>query len=341
MQKSSPMWMVRAGEAGYRLDAFKADSLVSLGWHEAGSFAACQTRADFARAMAHAYPGASTKWLAASAGQCYRFVREMTSGDAVLTYDRSQRSYLVGEVTGGYVYQPGSSQEHPNIRPVRWVGAVPRDALSVAARNSLGSISTLFLVPQPVAREIRALLGDTSVERMNASPSSVDNELADVVQEVDDLYRDVQSKGFEFIKDRVSALDWEEMQELVAGLLRAMGYKTRLSPSGSDRGKDIIASPDGLGFEDPRIVVEVKHRAAAMGSQEIRSFLGGRHDHDKGLYVSTGGFTKEARYEAERGRIPVTLMDLDDLVRSLLEHYENMDAEMQRLVPLRKVYWPA
>ncbi|MBB5192286.1 putative Mrr-cat superfamily restriction endonuclease [Silvimonas terrae] len=131
------------------------------------------------------------------------------------------------------------------------------------------------------------------------------------------------------------------MQELVAGVLRAMGYKTRISPSGSDRGKDIVASPDGLGFEDPRIVVEVKHRAAAMGSQEIRSFLGGRHDNDRGLYVSTGGFTKDARYEAERARIQVTLMDLDDLVRSIIEHYERMDIDTQRLVPLRKLYWPA
>lgn len=139
----------------------------------------------------------------------------------------------------------------------------------------------------------------------------------------------------------VVRVDPAEMQELVAGILRAMGYKTRVSPSGSDRGKDIVASRDGLGFEDPRIVVEVKHRNATMGSQEIRGFLGGRHESDKGLYVSTGGFTKDARYEAERARIPLTLMDLDDLVRVMLEHYERMDIEAQRLVPLRKIYWPA
>ncbi len=84
------------------------------------------------------------------------------------------------------------------------------------------------------------------------------------------------------------------MQDLVAGILRAMGYKTLVSPAGADRGKDIIASPDGFGFEPPRIVVEVKHRNARMGSSEIRSFLGGRHKDDRGLYVSTGGFTKEA-----------------------------------------------
>src|SRR5690606_25405634 len=159
--------------------------------------------------------------------------------------------------------------------------------------------------------------------------------------EEDELLHDVQSKALEFIKDKVNRLGWEEMQELVAGLLRAMGYKTRVSPSGPDRGKDIVASPDGFGFESPRIVVEVKHRPGSpMGSQEVRSFLGGRHKDDQGLYVSTGGFSREARYEAERASIPLTLMDLDDLARALLDHYERVDVETQRLLPLRKIYWP-
>ncbi len=122
---------------------------------------------------------------------------------------------------------------------------------------------------------------------------------------------------------------------------RRCRHASRISPSGPDRGKDIVASPDGFGFESPRIVVEVKHRTgSAMGSQEVRSFLGGRHKDDKGLYVSTGGFSKDARYEAERASIPLTLMDLDDLVRAILEHYERMDADSQRLVALRKIYWP-
>jgi restriction system protein len=129
---------------------------------------------------------------------------------------------------------------------------------------------------------------------------------------------------------------------LSPGLLRAMGYKTQVSPPGADRGKDIIASPDGFGFEQPRIVVEVKHRPGSrMGAQEIRSFLGGRHKDDKGLYVSTGGFSNDARYEAERASIPVMLMDLDDLVSAVLEHYEQMDIDAKSLLRLTKIYWPA
>ncbi len=78
-----------------------------------------------------------------------------------------------------------------------------------------------------------------------------------------------------------------------------------------------------------------------MGSQEIRTFLGGRHKDDKGLYVSTGGFTKDARYEAERASIPTTLMDLDQLVDAVIEHYEQLDSESRVLLPLAQLYWPA
>ena len=131
------------------------------------------------------------------------------------------------------------------------------------------------------------------------------------------------------------------MQELVAGILRAMGYKTLVSPAGADRGKDIIASPDGFGFEPPRIVVEVKHRHERMGSGEIRSFLGGRHKDDRGLYVSTGGFTKDALYEGERANVHLTMWTLDELARTLMAHYPATDPETKRLVPLRYFYVPA
>ncbi len=331
------MWMVRAGEGGFRFDDFKEAYRVSIGWFEIGNLSPFRTRDDFNKVVARIFPKSRKGQVVSAASTLFRFVREIKVGDSVITYGPSERVYLVGRVTSDYKFSPEVSLDQPNGHDVEWQGQVSRDALSVGARNSLGSTLTLFQVPDEVAQEITEKLDGKAkpAKEVVSVPDDVE------VEQVDDLYKDIQSKGFEFIKDKVNELDWEGMQELVAGLLRAMGYKTRISPNGADRGKDIVASPDGLGFEDPRIVVEVKHRGAAMGSQEIRSFLGGRHANDKGLYVSTGGFTKDARYEAERAPIPVTLMDIDDLVKSLLEHYEKMDIDMQRLIPLRKVYWPA
>lgn len=335
---SVTMWMVRAGEGAWLFDEFERLSIVSVGWPEMGPLHELRSREEFVKAVERIYPAAKKFSNAIAAGQMYRFVREVKVGDSVITYNPAERAYLVGTIASEYQHSSTAPGEQPNLRRVTWRGRVSRDLLSVGTRNSLGAISTLFVIPSESANEIERLLVARSIAPAAGKPAvaPVANE-----EEVEDLYKDMQAKAFEFTKDKVSQLHWDDMQELVAGLLRAMGYKTRVSPSGSDRGKDIVASPDGLGFEDPRIVVEVKHRTAAMGSQEIRSFLGGRHDNDKGLYVSTGGFTKEARYEAERGRIPVALMDMDDLVRLLLEHYERMDKESQRLVPLRRLYWPA
>ena len=155
------------------------------------------------------------------------------------------------------------------------------------------------------------------------------------------LKKTIILRSTEFIQDKITALDWDEMQELVAGLLRGMGYKTIVSAKGPDRGRDIIASPDVLGLKDPKIVVEVKHHRGQMGSSEIRRFAGGLRSKDKDLYVSTGGFSKEAHYEAERPNIPVNLVDLDLLVNLIVQYYNSFDADARALVPLTKIYWPA
>ncbi len=59
------------------------------------------------------------------------------------------------------------------------------------------------------------------------------------------------------------------------------------------------------------------------------------------MYVSTGGFTKDAKYEADRSNIPVTLIDLDELATLVVTHYENFDLEGRALISLIRVYWPA
>lgn len=329
------MWMVRAEVQGRYFEEFKTNSIVAIGWVDVGDLSSLKTREDFSRAVTKAYPDFKPGKIINSAGQLHRFVREIKVNDRVLTYDPSERVYLVGTIVKEYEYLPSILADDPNVRRVKWEGVVSRDSLSIPTRNTLGSILTLFLLSPDASKEIEEKLSAALTDILKP----IQFEETEMLQ-VDDLYKDIQIKAFEFIKDKVSRLDWDEMQELVAGLLRAMGYKTRISPSGPDRGKDIVASPDGLGFEDPRIIVEVKHRGQAMGSQDVRSFLGGRHEGDRGLYVSTGGFSKDARYEAERARIPLTLMDIDDLVKSILDHYQNMDADTQRLVPLRKLYWP-
>jgi restriction system protein len=328
------MWMVRGGEGAFAVQDFLAKGIVAIGWSGAGTnWTKYPDRAAIQKKIAEESPEHTDTQNLVGARQIERFLRQFKVGDRVITYDPAGRHYFVGTIKGDAKHEPGLIHGLETYRPVVWEkGKVSRDELSVTARNSLGAISTLFRVPETAAAEMAARL---------AGRRAVDPEIVEEVQEETDLLKDVQARSHEFIKDRISKLDWEQVQRLVAGLLRAMGYKPRISPLGPDRGKDIIASPDGFGFESPRIVVEVKHRRGAMGANEIRSFVGGRHKDDKGLYVSSGGFTKEAHYEAERSSIPLTLMDMDELALAVSEYYDRMDAETRAMLPLIRIYWPA
>lgn len=263
-----------------------------------------------------------------------RYLFEMHAGDHVVSYDGGTREYLIG-LLGDYRYDESLFEEPCHARQVTWQGRVSRDDLTQSAKNSLNSLLTVFRIRDDVAAELLA-------PQQGRRPD-VDNKVTPTAPPDDDMTDDLEQvaeRAQELVKDLVIALNPEQMEELVAGVLRAMGYKTRVSPKGPDRGRDIMASPDGLGLEHPRIIVEVKHRRGAMGSDVIRGLSGALTATDRGLFVSTGGFTREARYEADRANPPIALLDVDDLVRLLTEHYPSTDSTTKALIPLQAVYWP-
>ena len=331
-------WMIRAGEGGRLADEYRKSGVVALTFAGKRDFSGSPSRETVREAIEAAYPHLKPGAIVNGTANLYKFVSVVKPGDAVISYDPLRRSYLVGQIVGDYTYRPGLVPNHDHVWSVKWTGEVNRDDLSPAARNPLGATNAIFEPGDHVLAEIQRLLsGQVPAHTL---PDAEVTE--DVPNEFDEIRRDVIGRSHEFIKDKISELDWSEMQELVAAILRAMGYKTEVSPQGPDRGKDIVASPDGLGFSSPRIKVEVKHRTRSpMGAPEVRGFIGGLRGEDRGLYVSTGGFTKEAEYEAERAAVPVSLLDLDSLATLLVQHYESLDNDGRALVPLTRFYWPA
>ena len=324
-------WMVRAGKGACFVEDFVSGNCVAVGWQELSDLSSVKSKDELRKLVEEAYPedkpGQRQSWIT----QMGAFLLDMKVGDPVVTYDSDSREYLVGEVIGGYEYKSGVVTDSSHLRAVKWETRVRRDDLSVQTRNTLGAIMTVFRLGEAAWDEVSGL-------RHGKKPQAPPEEEQD---ELEQIREDLLGRSHEFIKDRIQELDWQDIQELVAGILRAMGYKTLVSAPGSDLGKDIVASPDGLGLEQPRIRVEVKHRTGQrMGAPEIRSFLGALRQNDRGLYVSSGGFSKEAHYEAERAQVPVTLLDLDAIGALLVQHYDELDPETRSLVPLIRVYWP-
>jgi len=330
---SKNMWMVRAGKNAVLVQHFEEKNYVGVGWRRLNNLSDVKSKDELAALHQKAYADQKIGKQRLDIGMINRFRFDIQIGDYVITYNPEYRTYSIGEILSGYQYKTDSPGGYNHIRNVSWIGKVERNSLSTSTKNTVGAIMTLFLLNETAKDEFLKLLSGEKVDPKN------DDDVEKT--ELDVLKKDVFDKAFEFIKDEILKLDWDEMQELMAGILRAMGYKTRVASPGPDRGVDIVASPDGLGLEQPRIRVEVKHRSGAIGAQSLRSFIGGLTQSDRGLYVSTGGFTREARYEAERSNIPLTLIDIDELADLLIRNYDNADSETKALVPLKKLYWPA
>jgi restriction system protein len=336
MDKPAPIWIVRAGENAAYVDEFLKDGLVAIGWVEVGPIEATTSDAEVDDRFRAAYPDDKERARFVGAAMVKRFVREVRPGDPIATSDRNRRVYPLGTVTGEVQWR---DHRLPRFRTVSWTHEVDRDVLSAAARNSLGAIATMFRLGPDIASEMWSKarpIGTAAPARSEREQTTAPDEEAEEV-----VLLDVEAKAQQFVEDRLARLDWREMQELVAGILRAMGYRARVSADGADRGVDIFASPDGLGLQEPRIFVEVKHRRnEQMGAPQVRAFLGGRKQGDRCLFVSTGGFTREARYEADRSTVPITLLTLAELRDLLIEHYDRTDAATKARVPLRQIYIP-
>jgi restriction system protein len=329
------MWKINAGRGSKLAQDFIDQNIVAIGWREVTNPTDAKSKEDVILRVVQAYPHQTRRQSEVAGNQIWRFLKEIKEGDDVITYDPVDRVYHLGKITGKPKYKPDGIDGLPNIRSVDWQGTVLRDNLSKTAKNKLGAILTLFQVTDVAAREL------LSLREGGAAQVGVLASDHDELAAAEDPFDTIEEQALERIKDRLLSLGWEDMQEVVAALLRALGYRTIVSPAGPDRGKDIIASRDGFGFEQPRIVVEVKHRKGQMGAPEIRAFLGGRHAEDRGLYVSTGGFSREAYFEAERAATVTHLMTLDGLARALIENYETVDERGRTLLPLTKLYWPS
>lgn len=154
---------------------------------------------------------------------------------------------------------------------------------------------------------------------------------------------EAEEAALEQIRAHVAQISPYDFQELIAGLIEATGYHISwIAPPGPDRGLDIVASGDQLGIAEPRVKVQVKHRASTADVSDLRSFWAVLGTNDVGIFVSTGGFTRDAQFEA-RGHETrrITLLDLDRVLELWIENYDKIDERRRALLPLRPVHFLA
>lgn len=324
-------FMVRAGNDNELIDEFESRSLVAIGWEELGDVSDVRSYEEMKARFndTEEYAEHNSRRIAQQAGQVYRFAREMEEGHLVLSYDKTEREYLIGEVTSGYEWKAGDHpSEYPHIRRVEWKDTISRDDFTTPTKNTLGSTLTVFSLDDCLEEITGVLTGETPAE-------SEDDE--DAVPFVDE----VENQADELISDILANMDPFVFEGLVAAVLRAMGYHAKKTRDSQDRGIDVVAHPDSLGFESPYIKAQVKRQQSKVGSPDMQQFTGALGSGERGLFVSTGGYTSGAKNAARNAEQRVTLIDRDEFIDLLIQHYDELESEYQATVPLKRVYIPS
>ena len=124
----------------------------------------------------------------------------------------------------------------------------------------------------------------------------------------------------EKLKIIIQQIDPAAFERLTQRLLRESGFTqveiTGASGDGGIDGKGIIRINGMMSFH---VLFQCKRYKGTVSASHIRDFRGALQGRaDKGLFITTGGFTKDAMKEATRdGASPIDLIDGDELVEKL------------------------
>ena len=141
------------------------------------------------------------------------------------------------------------------------------------------------------------------------------------------------------IREYLKSKNPYEFQDLVAALLKAMGYYIQsVAPRGKDGGIDIVAYTDPLGAKTPRIKVQVKHKPdTATGAADVRALLGILKAGDIALFVTSGTYSTDAKHAASSGDKFIRLIDGDEFIDMWQEYYDKMSDDDKNMLPLKRI----
>ena len=149
-----------------------------------------------------------------------------------------------------------------------------------------------------------------------------ENENEETTTELDQGLIDAEISWQEEALEVIKKIPPSSFERLCQRLLRELGFKnvevTGKPNDGGIDGKGILRLGGILSFH---VVFQAKRYKDTVGSEIIRNFRGSLSAKiDKGLIISTGRFTVEAKKEAQRdGAIPIDLIDGEELVEKLKE----------------------
>jgi restriction system protein len=162
------------------------------------------------------------------------------------------------------------------------------------------------------------------------SNEAVTNEASDDItpdEEINQAEKKLRSALQSDLLSAIENMSWQFFEQLVVDLLIAMGYGGSLKDAGEalkrsgDEGIDGFIKEDRLGLDTIYIQAKKWKEGSVVGRPEIQKFygaLGGKRA-TKGVFITTGNFSQEAKDYASNSDKKIILVDGRELTQYMMD----------------------
>lgn len=343
-------WTIRAGRSGERTEWALANSLIGGGWLDIPDLSAYKDDKEKLRALVSDIYGGSVNRVGNYTGQLWSMIHRIQLGDYIVLPIRATSQVAIGEVTRGYWYESSEPDESKRHRlGVKWIKTdISKTLIKQDLLYQLGSALTVFEIGNADANyRLEQLLkglpdpGARSALNVASQKVSVTVDSAEIEESSEPLNLEEVAQD-EIAKRLQEDFKGHDLSELVTALLEAEGFTCRNSPPGADGGVDVLAGMGPLGMDSPKLVVQVKSQNSAVSDTVLQQLNGAIHRYqaDQALLVTFGGVTAPARTYLETQYFNIRVWTLDDILKSVYQHYSVLPNELKARLPLKQIWVP-
>lgn len=303
-------WRIRLNGGKYS-NLAKEEGFVAIGWSEIGD--ASNINKSKIRDLLKKHYNLTGIGLGSATNQIYNFIKLIKIGDLVLV-PTQRNTYLIGKIESDYYYVKSPTDKCPygHRRKVKWLGEIRKEEIPMRLRKAMSAWQTLLDISTYCA-DIEALL-----EKM---------------KKVELEYSVGNDSVAKMLAKRLVDLTPEFFQEkLIQSLLTAMGFDVTATPTYTkDGGIDLKGNFETSLFTG-NVAIQVKRWKNKIPANLIKEFRGSLEFDQRGIFITTSDFTKDAENEAKSSnkKAQILLINGKRLAELILEYYDNLDDEVKR-----------
>lgn len=185
----------------------------------------------------------------------------------------------------------------------------------------------------------------SSIAKRNPSGSNESPEESSQTPEeiLDSSYIQIRAALSQELLSKVQSLTWMDFERLVVQLLVRMGYGGSVKDAGralaksGDEGIDGTIKEDKLGLDVIYIQAKKWQTGNTVGRPEIQKFVGALAGQGakKGIFITTSGFSSEARSYQPRNETKIVLIDGEELTQLMIDH--DLGVTPQRTYTVKRI----